>query len=259
MEPRDADLLRQFPKQRPPLSPQHAAIFAREYERNRRGGGAMESLAQRLEGWMHAQIAHGARGGPERVLELGAGTLNHVPWEAPGLEYDVVEPFAQLYAASPEKTRIAHFFPTLEAIPAERLYSRIFSVAVLEHMVCLPWDMAQAALHLEQGGCFQAGIPTEGGCLWWFGWRCTTGVSYWLRNRLDYGVIMRHEHVNTSEEILSIVRRFFKTVTVQRFPLPYKHLSLYTSLEAREPDRERCSALLELWRAHSHQASTTLS
>ena len=104
--------------------------------------------------------------------------------------------------------------------------------------------MALAALKLKSGGVMQAGIPSQGGFLWWLGWRCTTGISYWLRTRLDYGQIMRHEHVNTAPEILAVVGHIFSDVRVRRFPLPFHMLSLYAYLEAREPDLARCAAIL---------------
>jgi len=78
----------------------------------------------------------------------------------------------------------------------------------------------------------------------WLGWRCSTGLSYYLRTGLDYGKLMRHEHINTAPEILAIVRHVFSSVVVRRFPLPHHHLSFYTYLEARSPDLARCHAIL---------------
>ena len=48
---------------------------------------------------MHRQVAASTAG--QRVLELGAGTLNHRPYEADSLTYDIVEPFAALYESVP--------------------------------------------------------------------------------------------------------------------------------------------------------------
>ena len=123
-------------------------------------------------------------------------------------------------------------------------YDRIISVAVLEHIEDLPCEIARCCLHLNQGGVFQAGIPSEGGFLWWLGWRATTGMSYWLRNRLDYGVLMRHEHLSTGPEIIRIVRLLFTDVSVRRFFLPFHHLSLYAYVEARNPNMATVDKLL---------------
>jgi hypothetical protein len=113
-----------------------------------------------------------------------------------------------------------------------------------EHLIDLPNIVAQCALLLAEGGEFNAGIPTEGGMLWSLGWRLTTGLSFRLRTGLSYETIMRHEHVNNADEIIAITRYFFRHVRIRRFPLPTKHLSLYTSLRARDPYRDRCDLFM---------------
>lgn len=199
---------------------------------NREGVRIAEGLAKRMEEWMHRQV-QGAPG--DRLLELGAGTLNHVRFEKGTASYEAVEPFTGLYTNSPERTQVTGIYSYQDEIPDEKRYTRIISVAALEHMVDLPYELSLAALHLDSGGVFKAGIPSEGGFLWWLGWRFTTGAAYYLRHRLDYGVLMRHEHINTAPEIFALARHFFEDVTIRRFPLPAHHLSLYASLEAARP------------------------
>ena len=64
-------------------------------------------------------------------------------------------------------------------------------------------------------------------------WRGVTGPAYRLRTGLDYGTLMRHEHVNTAPEILALVRHFFGDVSVSRFPAPMHRFSFYTYVEGR--------------------------
>lgn len=234
-------LLDSYPRRRPFLTPAHERVYSEQYRVNREGARPIENLAQRLERWMHWQVAR-VKGGP--ILELGAGTLNHRKYEDERIAYDVVEPFRELYVGREEVRWVRDFYDTVDSIPTERRYSRIISIAVLEHMTNLPAEIARAALRLEEKGVFQAGIPSEGGLLWWIGWRFSTGISYRLRTGLDYGVVMRHEHVNNSAEILAIVRHLFRGVRVRRFPFPGHHLSFYTYLEARSPDVDCCRKLL---------------
>jgi hypothetical protein len=134
---------------------------------------------------------------------LGAGTLNHRRYESPRDAYDVVEPFRKLFDGRPETAQARSFFDDVRDIPADRRYHRIVSIAVLEHMTNLPTDIARAVLHPRPDGIFQAGIPSEGGLLWWISWRFSTGISYRLRTGLDYGVVMRHEHGNGAPECRS--------------------------------------------------------
>jgi len=235
-----ADLLRSYPRRRPPLAPAHEKVYAEQYRLNREGARPIEDLAQRLERWMHRRVA-ALHGGP--VLELGAGTLNHLRYEDGSLEYDVVEPFRELYAGKAESQSVRAFYGSVADVPVDRRYARVISIAVLEHMDNLPCDVATAALRLDDRGVFQAGIPSEGGFLWGAGWRFSTAISYYIRTGLDYATVMRHEHLNSAPEIIAIVRHLFAAVRLRRFPLPWHHASFYTYLEAREPDRARCRAL----------------
>ena len=236
-----AAILERYPKSRPPLPPAYQRIYEHEYKLNREGSSFITSLSSRLESWMHRRVADAP---PGDVLEIGAGTLNQLQYEAPQQRYDVVEPFAALLDGSPALDRVDTVFADIAEVPAGRQYDRVTSVAVLEHLDDLPGIVARAALMLREGGVFQAGIPSEGGLLWTLAWRGTTGIAYWLRNRLDYGVLMRHEHLNTALEIEAVLRSFFGDVHVSRFPLLLRHLSFYSYLEARRPLRDRARTFL---------------
>ena len=113
----------------------------------------------------------------------------------------------------------------------------------MEHVEHLPDVVARSGLLLDRNGVFQAGIPAEGGMLWGLAWRSTTGIAYRLRTGLPYAPVMHHEHVNTAEEIIAIVRYLFRSVTVSWFPLPSRHLSFYCYIEARDPYTDCCTRL----------------
>jgi len=249
-------LVSSFPKVRPPLSAAHARLYEREYQLNREGTAPIERLAKWVESWMHRCVARHSGEGP--TLELGAGTLNHLKYETVLDDYDVVEPFEALFSGNPLVGRVRHIYSDQRQIPLRPAYARIVSIAVLEHMTDLPRELARSGVLLRPQGVFQAGIPSEGGFLWWLGWRCTTGISYWLRNRLDYGVVMRHEHVNTSDEIVALVRLLFRDVRIRRFPLPHRHLSLYAYIEARDPMHEACESILLSADSELHVIKTSL-
>jgi hypothetical protein len=72
-------------------------------------------------------------------------------------------------------------------------------------------------------------------------------MEYRIQRGLDYGALMRHEHLNTADEILALLNHFYEKVEVSRFPLPLRHLSFYTAITAYHPRRERCRhfAILE--------------
>jgi len=234
-------IITSYPRLRPPLTAAHEELYIQEYKKNREGDRKVDGLAQKLETWMHRQIT---KHQSENLLELGAGTLNHIKHESLNTAYDIVEPFTELYQNSPRLDQVRDIYNSLEEISQDKIYSRIVSIATLEHMTNLPREIALSATHMGNNSIFQAGIPSEGGVLWWLGWRCTTGISYWLRNRLDYGVLMRHEHVNNANEIIAIVEYFFENVKIKRFPMPFHFLSFYTYLEATKPHMDRVEQLI---------------
>ncbi len=234
-----AALLASYPRLRPPLSAAHQKIYEEEYKKTRGENKPLTSrVSSSVSAWMHRKVAAAAGDGP--LLEIGAGTLNHVPFEPEAVPYDIVEPFTALYADSPLRSRLRNIYPDIRAIPEAARYRRIFSIAALEHLTELPCCIAKSGLLLEEGGLFKAGIPAEGGLLWGLAWRCTTGLAYRLRNGLDYKTLMRHEHINSAPEILALTQYFFREVTVQYFPLPSLHGSLFLYIKAIAPDQERC-------------------
>ncbi len=235
-------LLASYPRTRADLPPRHAELYAAQYKSNREGDDAAAGLAQRMEAWMHRQVATRAGGGP--ALEIGAGTLNHLRYEAAVDAYDVVEPFTALFEGKPELKRVRDVYASQFDI-RDKAYARIISIAVLEHLLDLPREIAKSVSLLSDGGVFQAAIPSEGGLLWWLGWRGTTGMSYYLKHRLDYGVLMRHEHVSSASEIVAVVKCFFEDVKIVRWPINATHLSFYQYIEARRPLRDAAERYLE--------------
>ncbi|MDX1975087.1 MAG: hypothetical protein SFT92_05365 [Rickettsiales bacterium] len=234
-------LLASYPRPRPPLSEAMQAVYVETYKASREGKGILYALTQYLESWMHRVIAKAHRSGD--ILEIGAGTLNHLPYEQGYAHYDIIEPFSALFEDSPRRAQIRSIYGDITQIQNQR-YARIISVATLEHILDLPHCLARAGLLLTDDGLFQAGIPSEGGFAWGATWRLSVGLSFRLRTGLDYGELMRHEHVNDADEIIQLVRYFFEKVRVKRFPLPHAHLSLYSYIEASKPRLDRCRAYL---------------
>lgn len=241
-------LLARFPKTRPPLPPQLQAIYVRQYQENRSGETRAASLAQRLEAWMHRQVAADVRDGAKPTLELGAGTLNQLAYEPAGAPYDIVEPFRELFQDSPARARVRDVFADIAEVPAERRYARITSVAALEHICDLPVVLARAAQLLEPGGSFRAAIPAEGGFLWKLGWMATTGLEFRLRHGLDYGELMAHEHVNAAAEIERLIGLLFEDLRIRSFGVG-RQLSLYRFVEARRPRLDVAQAWSARFRA----------
>ena len=238
------EVLSQFPKQRISLSPEMNAIHLNTLQENRERQTILSRVSSLLEGWMHRQVAKGGSGLKGAILEIGAGTLNHVSLEPPEVDYDAIEPFQLLYEKKAELTRIRKIHGDISDLDIGPAYDRVISVATLEHLTDLPRVVAQSGLLLKGGGIFQAGIPSEGGFLWGMSWRLTTAIAFKLKTGLDFRKHMEYEHINDAPEIRQVLRHFFQDVSIRRFPFPFFHLSLYEYVECRNPRAGICRQYL---------------
>lgn len=238
-------MFEKFPKTRSELPAEFAAIYAKQYKENRDGASKASGVAQKLESWMHRLVAADVKSGEKKsTLEIGAGTLNQLQYEAASEPYDVIEPFKSLFADSPYAERVRDIFDDISEVPPDRTYDRITSIAAFEHICNLPEVVARAGLLLADRGALRIGIPSEGTILWRLGYTYTTGLEFKRKYGLDYEVLMRHEHVNTAKEIEEVLRHFFADVKGKSFGIA-KALSLYQFYACSGPDRERCTAYLE--------------
>ncbi len=235
----------QFPKTRNPLPKEYEVIYVKEYEINRKGESFITRLSMGLEKWLHKVILKRAIPA-ENILEIGAGTFNHLDYERNFKRYDVVEPFEQLYANSKDLHKVNKIHSSIYEIDQKSVsYDRIISIAVLEHVLDLPKLIAYSGLLLSPQGQFQNSIPSQGGLLWYMAYNLTTGIAFYLRNKLNYNTIMNFEHVNTCSEVEEVIRYFYDDVKISRFPLPLLNLSFYTYIEAKKPNIERCKQYIE--------------
>jgi hypothetical protein len=244
-----AALLARFPKTRPPLSPKEAPVHDRLMRANRARVTLFTQISDRLESWMHRQVCRrGTVPANHDLLEIGAGTLNHVHYEPAEVRYEAIEPDREIYARRPELARIAALYGDMAEIDLTRRYRRIVSIATLEHLTELPYTLAKAGTLLEPDGILQCGIPSEGGFLWGLSWRLTVALDLYLKTGHDWTEHMRHEHINTAPEIIALIHYFFGDVRLRRFPLPLHHASLYVAITARDPDLARCRDYLASYR-----------
>lgn len=237
------NILKKFPKIRPDMPTEYKALFEKEHLFNRTGAGFIENLAMQFESWMHKQI--GSYSSTGDILEIGAGTLNHIKFEKPIFRiYDIVEICEQFYQNSLSTKYINKAYSCISLVPPTNRYDKIISIAVLEHAENLPQIIARSGLMLKNNGIMQHAIPTEGAFLWGLAWRITTGLSFRLRTGLSYKVIFNSEHINTASEIISIFKYFFTSVKVKYYPFPFYHGSCYSYIEAKNPDTSKCKEYL---------------
>lgn len=212
------------------------------YKSNREGKTSASALAQRMESWMHRQVAKDlslSRSGGKATLEIGAGTLNQLRFEPECGAYDIIEPFGKLYEDSPYLSRVRNIYKDIAEVPKDFEYDRITSVATFEHVLNLPEVVARCGLLLRADGQMRIAIPSEGTLLWKMGWKLTTGLEFRIQYGIDYGLLMKHEHVNKAKEICDVMQYFFAEIESSVFGLT-KALSLYQFYMCKNPVKDRC-------------------
>jgi hypothetical protein len=220
----------QYPKTRPQLPAKYEAIYRQHYLQNRSGGSPASGLSQAVESWMHRRVASDTRDSSVTgaTLEIGAGNLNHLAYEPATRPYDIVEPSAFLLRTASCLPRIRYIYEDIRQIPASCRYERIVSIATLEHLCDLPEVVARAALLLKPEGTFRVAIPSEGTEPWRWAQKLTTGLEFRLKYGLDYQILLRHEHVNTANEIEHVLDQLFSSLKCQLFGST-RRFSLYLS------------------------------
>ncbi|MEH6544757.1 MAG: hypothetical protein V7721_12545 [Porticoccaceae bacterium] len=238
-------MLNNYPKQRSPLPDTYQKIYHQHYKENRDGDSSASSLASKLERWMHRQVAGDAdqMNPTTETLEIGAGTLNQLEHEVNIGNYDIVEPYTELYEQSSLTNRLRNTYADISQLPGSQHYDRITSIAAFEHICNLPEVIATCGLHLKARGHLRIAIPSEGTLLWTLGWKLTTGIEFRLRHGLDYGLLMSHEHVNTAREIDDLLHYFFCDVKIKSFGV-CRSLSFYQFFVCADPNLSRCEDYL---------------
>ena len=123
------NLIKKYPKKRSTL-PLHLKKIFKNFYLNNRGN----FFSQLSEKWLHLSIDD--RSKKNVTLEIGAGTLNHLKYEAKK-EYDVIEPKKFLFKNSRYKKSINKTYSNINKCKNYH-YDRIISCAVLENLTNLP-------------------------------------------------------------------------------------------------------------------------
>jgi hypothetical protein len=230
----DEHILQRYSKRRPELPEGHRLVYEQHYLANRNAQYRTTAVSQKMEAWMHRHVASDLRKGIDpATLEVGAGTLNHLPYEPAISAYDVVEPFQLLLDHSSHRGRIRHTYRSITEVPTTNRYDRIVSIATFEHIEDLPDVASRCADLLAHDGCLRVGIPNEGTILWRLG-TTLTGLEFWMKYGLDYQTLMRYEHVNTADEIEAVLRCYFRTVSVAVCGIS-RRFAFYRFLECSSP------------------------
>lgn len=217
------------------LPKKYQEIYEEFYLNYSKSNSFFRKLSLLVEKWYHLK-AYKAYPSANSILEIGAGNLNHVKFEKGFSIYDVVEPKKYLIDASHPKNKslLRKVYKDISEIPQKNTYQKIIAIAVIEHIDDLNNLFEKVNNHLEKDSKFIIEIPAEGEFLWWVGWRLTTAIGFWIKYKLDYGVIMNYEHVNNAKNIISTIKKFFFIEKIESFPFNFKNGRLYIHIVCRK-------------------------
>ncbi len=238
-------LFPKFPKVRSILPPAYQEIYKLHYKRNREGDTSATSISKQMELWLHKKVAADVKNSKEDLttLEIGAGTLNQLIHEPNIKTYDIIEPFRELFKGVKEIDRIRKIYDDISEIPLDKKYKRITSVATFEHILNLPEVVAKSILHMDNEACMRTSIPNEGTIMWKLG-TMVTGFEFKKMYGLEYDVLMQHEHVNTADEIESVLDYFFDSNIASSYGIN-KSFSFYRFIESKNPNKEKAEQYLQ--------------
>ncbi len=217
------------------LPKKYKKIYEEFYLNYSNANSFFRKLSLLVEKWYHVKACE-TFPNAKTILEIGAGNLNHLKFENNFEIYDIVEPKEFLINSAKYnfKKLIRYKYSFINEVPEENLYEKILAIAVLEHIDDLDQFLIDVKKHLAFNGKLVVEIPAEGEFLWWLGWRLTTGIGFWLKYKLDYGVIIRHEHVNSACKIISSIKKYFLIQEISSFPFSFKNFRLYIHIVCKK-------------------------
>ena len=166
------------------------------------------------------------------TLELGAGIGGHIGFEdLSRQDYSCIELRQNMADA------IAERFPTVrttvgdcqESLPFDdRSFDRVVVIHVLEHLPRLPDALDEVFRVLKPRGIFSVVLPCDPGFAYAIARKLSAERIFRKRYHIPYGWFIRREHINSPQEILSLLNERFTIEDTTYFPcaIPLANLNI---------------------------------
>lgn len=141
-----------------------------------------------------------------KTLEVGAGLGEHYQWENLSnqdyymLEYR--EEWCKKLNLKYPDSKVIHGDIQTELHFSAGYFDRVIAIHVLEHLPDLPKALIEIDRLLKPGGHFDIVIPCEGGLAYGFARKISSERLFKKHFGMEYGPIIRAEHVNRYPEII---------------------------------------------------------
>lgn len=177
----------------------------------------------------------------ERVLEVGAGTAEHMRYVRHRFDEYIVTDVdgAALDVARRKCEGLQIPGLSFEVAEGERLvyrddsFDRLIAVHVLEHIPQPHKVLKEWARVVKNGGVLSLLIPTDPGVAWRLGRRLGPRRRA-LQQGIAYDYVMAREHVNPCNNLIALIHHYFPRVTEAWWPLavPSMDLNLFYACHA---------------------------
>ncbi len=169
----------------------------------------------------------------DRVLEIGAGTGEHLPFvRHQFLEYVSTDTDAKALGVAEQKLS-QHSGGSLrfelqaggELSYPDDCFDRVIATHVLEHIYQPHLALKEWSRVLKDGGVMTILIPTDPGLAWRLG-RHFGPRRNAIRQGIAYDYIMAREHVNSCNNLIALLRHYYPGAKESWWPLPVPSIDL---------------------------------
>jgi len=175
----------------------------------------------------HAVIPPGCR-----TLEIGAGIGGHLHYEnlkiqdyyCVDLRDNVVEELKRVFPQV--KASVGDCQKRLEF--PDKFFNRIVAIHILEHLPNLPLAITEMRRLLADDGTIDVVIPCDPGFLYSLARKISAERLFRKRYGQDYNWFISREHINSPDEIITLLREQFHITRSRYFPfiIPIKSFNL---------------------------------
>jgi phosphatidylethanolamine/phosphatidyl-N-methylethanolamine N-methyltransferase len=169
----------------------------------------------------------------DRVLEIGAGTGEHLPYVMHSFsEYTASDLDPKTLEIAANKSKALHVGKVkFETQPGSNLtyaadtFDRVIATHVLEHIYQPHLALKEWCRVLKSGGVLSILIPTDPGLAWRLGRHLGPRQSAMAKG-IAYDYVMAREHVNSCNNLIALLRHYFPQAIESWWPLPVPSIDL---------------------------------
>ena len=173
-------LLKTYPRRRQKLNSEYNKIYKKFYNNHLNKKNLISFLIKNAEHIFH-KLTYEAKKENSKILELGAGNLDHVKYEK-FIKYDVVEPEKKYYIKNKKALKkVNKIYKSIFSIPNKKKYDKIIAIATLDVIDDLPKFLSKIGILMNKNSSFCVGNSTIGSLSFYLTWRFTSGLYFFLK------------------------------------------------------------------------------